>query len=177
MNHQPFRDWLLSEEDLSAEHARLLHEHLADCEACNQLKSSWTEVEKVIHTSPQVAPEPGFTHRWQARLAEYETRQKNRQGWLSIGITAFIALILVFIVAYQVWGFLQDPAPFIAAGFDQLVGLISDYFILQRLVNSNGWFTPVNVLVGSFFLVGMISFMCVLWMTAYQKFNLLRRIE
>lgn len=155
----------------------MLQEHLAGCEACDQLNSAWMEVENVIHTSPQVAPEPGFTLRWQAHLAEYETRQKNRQGWLSIAITAFVALILVIIVVYQVWGLLQNPAPFIAAGFDQLVGLISDYYILQRLVNTNGWFTPVNVLVGSFFLVGMISFMCVLWMTAYQKFNLLRRIE
>jgi hypothetical protein len=177
MNHQPFRNWLVSDEQLSVEQARSLQDHLAECEACSQLESSWVEIEQQIRASTQVVPAPGFTHRWQARLAEYETRRQNRQGWWSIGITAAIAAALILIMADQVWQLFQNPAPLIAAGLDQVVGLLSDYFILQRLFASNNWLNPFNILVGSFLLVGMISFMSVLWMSVYQKFNLARRIE
>jgi hypothetical protein len=177
MNHQPFKSWLLSEEDLSAEEARSLQKHLAECEICSQLKLSLKDVERTLRSSPQVAPNPGFTHRWQVHLVDYEKRKQTRQGWVSIGITAFVALVLVLIMAYQIWGLVQDPGPYMAVAFEQLVRLISDYFILQRLFTTSTWLKPVNILVTGFLVVGMISFMSVLWMSAYQKINIMRRIE
>ena len=61
MDHQPFRNWLLSEEQLSAEQNQSLQEHLASCESCSQFKSSWKELDLFIPKfSSQVAPECGF---------------------------------------------------------------------------------------------------------------------
>jgi hypothetical protein len=177
MNHQPFRDWLLSEDALSAEHARSLQDHLAGCESCSQIVSAWKEVETVIQMAPQVGPVAGFTGRWQAHLAEFEHHRQKRQGWVSIGITAFVAIALLTILVYQTWQVFQDPGPIIAVWLDQLVSLVSNYFILRTIFTSSTWLQPVYILFGSFLLVGMICFMSVLWMTAYKKIIILRRIE
>ena len=37
MNHQPFRDWLLSDEQLSTEQTQALQDHLSSCETCSQM--------------------------------------------------------------------------------------------------------------------------------------------
>jgi hypothetical protein len=177
MNHQPFRDWLLSEDTLSAEQARSLQDHLAECESCSQIVSAWKEVETVIQMTPQAGPVPGFTGRWHAHLAEYEHHRQKRQGWVSIGITAFVAVALLTILVYQTWQVVQDPAPLIAVWLNRLVSLVSNYFILRNLFTSSTWFQPVYILFGSFLLVGMICVMSVLWMTAYKKIFILRRIE
>lgn len=177
MNHQPFRDWLVADETLSTEQSRSLQAHLAECESCSQLESAWKNVELALDTTPEAGPKPGFTLRWQARLAETERLQLKRQGWISITITAIVAAALVVILAFQVWPLLQDPGPFISVWLGQMVSLVSDYFILRTFFTTNTWIQPFNILVGSFLLVGMISFMSVLWITAYKKIILARRVE
>jgi len=176
MNHQPFREWLLSEEDLSAEQTQSLREHLAACEDCALIKSSGKEVDALFQSISEVSPAPGFTQRWQLHLAEYQSSHQQRRGWFSIIATAFIAALLLILLANQLWSLIRNPGPYIAAWLNQVVGLISDYYILQTFFKTNVWLNPINILVGSFLLVGMISFMSVLWMTAYQKFSLSRRI-
>ncbi len=176
MNHQPFRDWLLSEEDLSAEQTQTLREHLATCEDCALIKSSGKEVAVLFQSISKVGPAAGFTQRWQLHLAEYQSSHQRRQGWFSIIATAFIAALLLILLASQLWSLIRNPSPYIAAWLNQVVGLISNYYILQTFIKTNAGLNPVYLLVGSFLLVGMISFMSVLWMTAYQKFSLSRRI-
>lgn len=176
MNHQPFRDWLLSEEDLSAEQTQSLREHLDTCEDCALIKSSGKEVAVLFQSISEIGPTPGFTQRWQLHLAEYQSTQQRRRGWFSIGATAFMAALLLVLLANQLWSLIRNPGPYIAAWLNQVVGLISDYYILQTFFKTNVWLNPINILVGSFLLVGMISFMSVLWITVYQKFSLSRRI-
>jgi hypothetical protein len=177
MNHQPFRDWLLSEDALSAEQAQSLQNHLSECESCSQITSAWKEVEKAIHAAPQAEPKPGFVNRWQAQLAMHEAHQQKRQGWISIGFTAFTAITLLIILVIRVWQLLQDPDPLIAVWLNQLAGLISNYFIINTLLTTSPWLKPHYILISAFLVVGMISFMSVLWATAYKKISLLRRIE
>jgi hypothetical protein len=176
MNHQPFREWLLSEETLSAEQDKSLHEHLATCEACSQIQASWMELEFIIKDAPQVEPLPGFTRRWQAHLEEYQARQQARWGWASIGLTALIACILVALLIFEVWTFIQDPGPFFIVWLDRVVSIFANYFIIQNLFRSH-WFNPEAVFLGVIFLVGMISFMSVLWLSTYRKLILVWRAE
>lgn len=175
MNHQPFRNWLLSEEALSDEQLQSLREHLASCDSCSQIDSAWRELAPVLRHPLQVEPALGFTSRWQAHLAEYEARQKARQGWVSIGITTFIALALFIIFVIQAWSVMINPGPTIAVLLNQLVSIISDYYILQNMIRMYTWLNPFSILIGMFFLFGMISFMTVLWVTTYRKINLARR--
>jgi hypothetical protein len=176
MNHQPFRDWLLSEDELSSDQSDLLQEHLKSCDSCSEIESAWLEVESACRKIPQVAPASGFTDRWQLRLAEYQNRKQKYHGWLTFGLTVLIVTSLSVILVTQFWSLLQAPGPYLAAWFSRFVDLISIYFSLQNRINPFYWDIPVYTFVGMFFLVGIASFMSVLWLAAYRKLSFVRRI-
>jgi len=176
MNHQPFREWLLSEEHLSVEQTQALQDHLHSCESCRQIESAWKELEPVLQKSPQVEPSSGFTERWQTYLVQDQSHQQERRGWLIIGATTLIFTSLLVVSITQLWSLLQAPDLYLVAWLNRLVSVISIYYILQNIISSFSWSIPVYTFVGMFFLVGFISFMSVLWLTAYRKFSLVRRI-
>jgi hypothetical protein len=176
MNHQPFRDWLFIEEDLSAEQSRSLQEHLSACDSCSQIKSSWKELDVLFQKATQVSPAQGFTQRWQTHLVEYRSAQQRRRGWFTIGATALTTIVLLIILATQVWQLIQAPGPYMLIWVDRLISVIAVYFVIQDVISSISWSTPLITFVGMFFVVGMVSFMSVLWLLAYKKFSLARRI-
>jgi hypothetical protein len=176
MNHQPFRNWLLSEEDLSAEQKQSLQDHLAACESCTQIKSSGKELDIFFRNSPEIGPAAGFTERWQSRLVEHQSYLQQRKGWISICATAIIAAILLAVLVSQIWELIQAPGPYVLVWLDRLISVISVYFLLKDVVGSISWSTPLITFMGMFFLSGIVSFMSVLWLTAYKKFSLARRV-
>jgi hypothetical protein len=176
MDHQPFRNWLLSEERLSAEQIQSLQQHLASCESCSQIESAWKEVDFQFQNSYLVAPKSGFTERFQARLVAYQSARQLRKGWLTISATAFIAMLLLVLLVTQVWELIQAPGPFMMAMLERLVSVISIYFLLQNVIGSISWSTPLLTFIVMFFLVGIVSFMSVLWLLMYKKFSLARRV-
>lgn len=176
MNHQPFRDWLLSDRALSTDQSQLLQDHLQTCGACREVEVAWTEVESAIHKTRQVMPNPGFTSRWQSHLAEYQDRIQKRKGWISIGIIIPIVVLLLGVSAAQIWRLVQAPGPYLAAWFTRIVDLLSIYFSIQNFLNPVHWDLPIYTFIAMFFLTGFISFMSVLWLTAYRKFSMARRI-
>jgi hypothetical protein len=176
MNHQPFRDWLLSDDHLSAVQIKELQNHLDTCESCSHIESSWKEVELALRKSSQVEPASGFTVRWQEHLAEYQLHQQSRNSWLTIMVTALIATSLLVLLITQIWSLIQAPGPYLEIWLNRLVGVISVYFLLHNMINSYFWSIPIYTFVGMFFVVGFISFMSVLWLTAYRKFSLARRV-
>jgi hypothetical protein len=176
MNHQPFREWLLSDEQLTTEQTQALQAHLSSCESCSQMESTWKEVELAIRKNPQVEPASGFTLRWQEYLVEYQSHQQSRKGWLTIGATAIIATCLLALLITQLWSLSQAPGPYMVVWLNRLVSVISVYYLLQNVVGSNSWSIPIYTFIGLFFLVGIISFMSVLWLSAYRKFSLARRV-
>jgi predicted anti-sigma-YlaC factor YlaD len=109
MNHRPFEEYLLTEEPLTVEQSRQLHEHLLTCDRCRQLETGWGEVQRLIHTTSQVTPQTGFASRWHERLAAQRTRRHRRQLWLSFSITASIAAILLILLGIQIWTSLRTP--------------------------------------------------------------------
>jgi uncharacterized membrane protein len=176
MDHQPFRNWLLSDEQLSTEHILSLQQHLASCESCSQIESAWKELDFQFQNSSQVAPAPGFTLRFQSRLVEYQSSQQLRRSWLAIAATAFIAVILLVLLVSQVWQLIQAPGPYMMVWLERLVSVISIYYLLQNVIGSISWSTPFVTFIVMFFLVGMVSFMSVLWLLAYKKFSLSWRV-
>lgn len=176
MNHQPFRDWLLSEEDLSAEQSQSLQKHLAECDSCTQFKSSVMELDGLFRNTPQVGPKAGFSQRWKSRLIENQALQQRRRGWFTIGATAVIAVVLLAVSITQVWQLIQAPGPYVQVLLDRLISVVSLYFVLDNVVGSISWSTPFFTFIALFFMLGMVSFMSVLWLATYKKFSLARRV-
>jgi anti-sigma factor RsiW len=92
MNHQPFEDWLLSDEALDPEQETNLRQHLTGCPKCTTLSQALQSVEQEMKRAPQVSPTPGFTGRWQARLAEKRAQKQRRLVWWAIGFNLSAAL-------------------------------------------------------------------------------------
>ena len=62
MNHQPFENWLLSEDPLPEDDERALRDHLADCDQCNELEDAWLNVSNLFTDVPAVGPAPDPGH-------------------------------------------------------------------------------------------------------------------
>jgi hypothetical protein len=175
MNHQPFKDWLLSEEKLTSGQTQELEDHLLSCESCSRIVAAWTEVEMEFKKIPQVEPPPGFSTRWQAYLTAYQLRNQKQRGWLTIGFTGLIITILLVLITTQLWSFFQAPGPFLTTWFLHLVNFVSIYFSIQEIIQSIPGSLSIYTFIGAFFLIGMASFMSVLWLATYKKLIMARR--
>jgi len=116
MNHQPFEEWLLNEEPITLEQKRELNIHLLSCAYC----SSLAETGDILHSVKMALPAPGFTARFQARLAEHKIADRRRKlwgaGWFILGglslllwfagpsILTFISSPENWIVTFVEWG-------------------------------------------------------------------------
>ena len=177
MNHQPFREWLLSEQDLSPEQSQQLEAHLSSCDDCSLIQASWKDIEDTFHKLPAVEPQPGFTARWQSQLIEYRLVQQKRKGWFIISGIAVMVISLLSILVYQVWALIQTPDSFLAILFERFMELISIYFSLRNIISTYTWPTPLITFIAMIFFVGILSFMSVLWLATYRKFSLTRRVK
>ena len=176
MNHQPFRDWILSDEKLSAEQIIEMQEHLQSCESCRQTEVAWLEVESAFHKVPQVQPAPGFTNRWHTHVAEYLEHEQKRRGWMMIGLIVIIIISMLGLLLTQLWSLIQAPGPYLVMWFTRLFGMVSILYTFQDIFSSFSGNIPLYTVVGMFFLVGIISFMSVLWLATYRKLSVARRI-
>jgi predicted anti-sigma-YlaC factor YlaD len=175
MNHQPFRGWLLADEDLTVEQSKALQEHLRECEDCRRLETSWKELEAVIDRSALLAPASGFVERWQIRLVEHQQHQQKLRGWYMIGATSLVVVFLLGLALAQLWSLINAPNVYLAAMFDRLMGVVTIYFTIQNVASSIHIPAPLYSLAAMVFLSGMISFMSVLWLATYRKISLARR--
>lgn len=180
MNHQPFEEWLLADEPPSGEQAIELDEHLLDCPRCRQLESSWAEVHTLLHTSGQVAPLPGFTTRWQARLEAQQQealkRRNHRQPWLLFTLFLSIAAVLLALLGFQLWQTLHSTAQLLLVkAFLLSIGLtVVD--IGQDILSA---FVQIAVrfpVVQWAFLLGMSGFLGMLWITIGRQLVSTRRM-
>jgi hypothetical protein len=92
MNHQPFEDWLFSNEPIGSQQEASLRQHLENCPSCASMAQAWRSVETEIVRTPQAAPTPGFGKRWQARLAQKRSAQQRSLAWWVIGFNLSAAL-------------------------------------------------------------------------------------
>ena len=110
--HLPLEEWMLSGENLSSEEARLLQEHLDTCKSCQILSLSWTEVHTELVRATMKSPLPGFSRRWEARLATDRSRRDRKQGITLFVLSAGFAFVLMTVLGMWALPLLQAPLPF-----------------------------------------------------------------
>jgi len=181
MNHQPFEELLLADEPPAGEQALELREHLRNCPRCAGLETSWTEVHKLFYASEQVAPTPGFTTRFQARLQAQQLqafqRRHHRQPWLLFALNFIIAAALLILLGFQLWRAFHAPEQLllIKAFILSIVLTVVDFSqdILNALIQVAVRF-PVVLWV---FLLGLSGFLGSLWITVGRQLASTRSIN
>ena len=136
MNHQPFEEWLLSEEPITSEQKRKLDLHLRSCEYCSVL----AETGKVLHSVVMASPAAGFTARFQARLVEHKIADRRRKLWgAGFFLIGGISLLLWF-AGPSILSFLSSPENWIATLVEWGIFLITT---LQALTQAGEVFLHV----------------------------------
>ena len=85
MDHLPFEDWILNNEPLTPRQMRELEAHLQQCRTCTALR----QVDLALGNVRQAEPTPGFTARFQTRLAEERLalRRRNAVGFSLLAVS------------------------------------------------------------------------------------------
>jgi anti-sigma factor RsiW len=115
MNHQPFEEWLLAEEDLTPAQKEALYQHLDDCPDCPKLARAWQEVHAEIRRAPQATPAPGFSARFAERLERENARKQRRYTWLALAFFLAAGFGTGLYLLYQQAGSLPTPVQGLAS--------------------------------------------------------------
>lgn len=100
MEHQPFEHWILDDAALSLQQERELQDHLLACAQCRQLQAGWRAARAEMRSAARLAPQPGFTLRFQQNLAERKLQQQLQARRTLLGLSAGAALVIVIMMAY-----------------------------------------------------------------------------
>ena len=133
MSHQPYETWLFDEAELSSEQAQALQVHLQECQQCRGLQKAWKNLGAKIQATPMVSPQPGFSQRWRASLAERRSRQQVlqvRRLFIGLLVAALITLLLLVVVFYLT----ASPVNLLVAVLEGITSLIIRGSQIQRVI-------------------------------------------
>jgi hypothetical protein len=176
-NHLPFEDWLFSDEPLDPQQNRALQGHLEGCLTCREKDLAWHEVETRLKAAPVLSPAPGFTMRWQARLAAERLRKERRQTLNILLFSLGGAGLLLFILAWLVLPALRSPEPLFWASVYRLFSL----FTLANLARDS-FFSFIQSITGVvpltlwILFAGLVSELAVLWIVTLRLLTKPRRV-
>jgi len=126
VNHLPFEDWLLNETPVTPEQQRDLDLHLRNCAYCSAL----AETGRMLSTSKMATPIPGFTARFQTRLAERKIVERRKKLWGAVLFILGGLVLLMWAVGPYLTSFLASPATWISVVVAWLVFIGTTLFAL-----------------------------------------------
>lgn len=113
------------DEQLTADEVRQIEAHVAACASCRAALDSLRRLDRLLSAAPMIAPAPGFSQRFQTRLA---TRRRRRRTWAGLltlsGATLLLVLgaaTLLAISGLSLWGNLP-----VGGLLPQVTGLLLD---------------------------------------------------
>jgi predicted anti-sigma-YlaC factor YlaD len=156
MNHQPFETWIFSDDPIKPEEQAYLTEHLQSCEDCRRLSMVMNEIEHTFINTPAPAPAPGFSQRWQKRLAHHRQSRQQQRMWIFtlglFGVASLLTMVIVLLEWNQInWFF--EISKFVA-NFSQLAARINQFWVVFRSITRT---LPIFVPIMLVFGVGSLS--------------------
>lgn len=87
--------------------------HLRQCTSCREQWEALQRVEDLFRTAPLCSPQPGFTVRFQQRLARHRSTRWSPLSALFLALSALVVSGLVFLpvggIVGLVWQVIRDP--------------------------------------------------------------------
>ncbi len=174
MNHRPFEDWLLNEQRLTPAEKRDLDEHLRSCKVCAALAETGLELRSVR----KVSPAPGFTARFQQRLAAQRIAERRRKLW---GLIVFLVGglgLLLWLTLPILLALINSPGQwitvlisyflFVVTSFETMTDVLLVFLrVVPGFIPSYIWMVLVSALAG----LGL------LWTISIWRFSRFPRIS
>ena len=172
MKHPQFEALLFDIDHLGHEERIALEAHLRECEHCNVLATSWSDLEGNMLSAPKMEPATGFTERFRERLVVYKRRKQERLT-LAVILAILISLIIVTVFfGAELLTFVPSTISFLLKSINGLVllgGLLTilgDFILVllegitQRL--------PAGLLLA---VAAATSGLAVIWMFSIYRFG------
>ena len=128
MNHRPFEDWLLNDMPITPEQKRELDMHVRNCAYCAVL----VETGLALKTTKIAAPRPGFTARFQTRLAARKEAERRRRYLGSVLFTVGGFVLLMWLASPYLLTFFSAPATWIYVIVDWVIFLLTTVLALGQ---------------------------------------------
>lgn len=171
MSHQPYENFLFSEETINSEQKQMLELHLGECEYCSSLVDAMTNLEELFSSCPAPDPAPGFTQRWQARLNEYRQKRHSRNLWLmTMGLFTLAGFIILLVLTYHLQNFnlVYEFSHGIARASRFIAEVRSSLSLFRSLVTTLPFIIPIILVSGSGTLLAL-SILTITWFLTIIK--------
>ena len=182
MTHQAYLDWYFASLDsaseaLTPQQQAELVAHLDGCSECRQWEQTWQALERDLRQETQLAPQPGFTQRWQARQAAENKLRLQRQGIILFTLSIGFMLGLLTLLVYLIWPLAQSPQIVLWSAVYQIARWFSilgaAHTFLSRTVEAAG--LVLSPLIWVLFM-GVTSLLAVSWLVSYRLLTIPRRV-
>jgi len=80
------------DDQLTQSEIREIEVHTATCATCRASVEALRRLDRLLHASPMLSPTPGFSSRFQTRLA---TRRRRRRTWAGLVTLSLATLVLL----------------------------------------------------------------------------------
>jgi predicted anti-sigma-YlaC factor YlaD len=134
MKHQPYESWLYERETLTKDQARDLEDHLEICDSCRALATAWADIEGQLFSASLVAPAPGFSRRWRARLADHRRRVNHRQMGALFLTTAVGLAVLSVLFGVEILPLLQPAIPTLVEWGGKVANLVANLNVFRLVM-------------------------------------------
>ncbi len=171
MSHQPYEEWIFSDESLTPQQYEAVREHVEKCKQCRQLQTRWQAAQLQMKTEGFVSPAPGFTSRWQSSLAERHAHQQKQSARRLVLFLIGLAMItLVFWTIYTVTT--TSLSDFLAMIFATAARFIIFYQEFKLIVLPVIFrVPPIVYLIAWTLTLGTTMFLAVVWGGAIWHFS------
>lgn len=177
-NHPLFEARFFSKDSLTSHDEAMLQAHLETCESCRDLFDALQTVEKQLHTSPMLSPEPGFSQRWEVRLASYRLMRQRWQTSLALACSAVVLLVCLGALVWLSLPVLHNPSAYMLI---QLYRLTTFYYTLADLSGLIGFVVRlVLALVPPTLWIALAvasTSLIALWTVTYRKLSSMWRLN
>lgn len=167
MDHQPFEDWLLNDDRLTAGEEWELNLHLRGCQQCAALANA----NRVLRAAPMTVPPVGFALRFQGKLvAERKAKRIRNIVGLAMILAIGLGVILLLAPAYMT-EISSSPTQLAVTWSTRLVYI---GLALRSMSQTGNIFADVTALIPSN--VWVLSFAALagggfLWFSSSRKFT------